>query len=143
MLAHANLKTHKRMHTYIHTYIYTFTFTYTVDKGGLWGILNSNEVRSRFNILCPSAQLLISDRPANSHHNELANRLGRKERAPSLVNGTSTESNGEETAQGSGSFTIKEGGLSMVLPKSVMQTHALSKSTDVFPDGLLRVVGSV
>jgi hypothetical protein len=90
-------------------------------------VLNSNNVRSRFNILCPTAQLLISDRPANSPQNDLANRLGRKERAPSLANSTATESESEETAHGHAAFGIRDGGLSMVLPKSVLQTHALGE----------------
>lgn len=80
-------------------------------------------MRSKFNILCPAAQLLIADRPAYSD-SDLANRLGRKEKAGSLSN--STASREEEEKQG-GKGHGREGGLSLVLPKSVLHAHSLGE----------------
>mmetsp|Transcript_65103 Transcript_65103/g.160281 ORF Transcript_65103/g.160281 Transcript_65103/m.160281 type:complete len:108 (+) Transcript_65103:187-510(+) len=88
-------------------------------------------MRSKFNILCPAAQLLISDRPANS---DLASRLGRKERARSLSNSTATEE-----GEGGGRAAVRQGGLSMVLPNSVLHAHSLMGEVPYDEAGLVEV----
>lgn len=92
---------------------------------GLWGLLKGKGLRSKFNVLCPSAKFLIAD--AVSASGGLGGRLAGKER---LTNSTLPPPPMGE----------RMGGLSMVLPSSAIGTNpAMGNIDDGEEDGLVEL----
>jgi len=97
-----------------------------MSTDGLWGLLKGKGVRSKFNVLCPSAKFLISDSVADVEDG-VGSRLAGKERG-GLTNTTALPPPPGAGRSAEGGTPRRMGGLSMVLPSSAIGANSQSES---------------
>lgn len=93
-----------------------------MSTDGLWGLLKGKGIRSKFNVLCPSAKFLISDSVADVEDG-VGSRLAGKERG-GLTNTTALPPPPGAGRSAEGGTPRRMGGLSMVLPSSAIGANS-------------------